>query len=131
MPIPQSRLIDLLSAALDYKHSFDALSTILRDIANEPDDSLLRSRIRATARYSISDFLREPIKTSTTIAVETERIQHTRTYNDARRAKARLAKAVVPSLFSPEDEALAQEAGFSSFSKWQKHLFSSQSDENK
>jgi hypothetical protein len=101
MPIFQSRLIDLLSAALDWQHAFNEKSRLMEHLAREQDNK----QLSALARYSANDYLLDPIKTNTTIALETERIKHTKRYNEARRAKALLTKAegAIPSIQSPED----------------------------
>jgi hypothetical protein len=101
MPILQSRLIDLLTAALDWKHAFEEKSRLMEHLARE----LSNPQLDALARYSANDYLLDPIKTNTTIAVEAERIKHTKRYNEARReskrAKARLDS--IPTIQSPED----------------------------
>jgi hypothetical protein len=100
MPIPQSRVIDLLSAALDYKQAFEAQNHIIKTYAQEINDP----RLTAIASYSVDQYLTDPIKTNITVTLEQKRISLTRRYNETRRAKAHLIKTEVPSLQTTEDE---------------------------
>jgi hypothetical protein len=134
MPILQSRLIDLLSAALDWQHAFNEKSRLLDNLARE----LNNRQLSILSNYPATTFLRDPIQTNTTIVLETERIHHTKTYNETRRKKkAQLtAAASIPSMQSPEDIEnlqLANQAGFNTWADYQNYLFNdvSASEETK
>jgi hypothetical protein len=83
MPIPQSRVIDLLSAALDYKQAFDGLNHRIKNFAQETNNH----QLEALTRYSADECLTDPIKTNITITLEEKRISLTRRYNETRRNK--------------------------------------------
>jgi hypothetical protein len=109
MPIPQSRVIDLLSAALDYKQAFYGLSYLVNARAQESNDS----QLTAIARMKVNEFLKEPIKTPITIIQEQDRINRTAHYNQNRSiAKERERRAKqeeerqnsIPSLTTDEDD---------------------------
>jgi hypothetical protein len=136
MPIHQSRVIDLLAAALDWKHAFDEKSRLMDNLARELNNRQLSS----LASFPATSFLRDPVQTNTTIALETERIHHTKTYNETRRnnkAKEKAkkeAEAAIPSIQSPEDIEeleLAKQAGFNTWEEYQNYLFNSATEETK
>jgi hypothetical protein len=120
MPIAQERLIDLLSAALDWEQAFHTLVRRISYIADNTNESWARE----IAKSDPSSFLRNPIKTSTTIASEKERIRLTKRYNDRRREKNKEPAPLIPELdtetASINDAALkvARHAGFSTIEEF-------------
>jgi len=116
--------MDLLSAALDWKHAFEEKSRLMKILAAD----LSSTQLDNLARFTADQFMLDPVKTNTTIALETERIRHTRKYNENRRAKKEKLEreAAIPTLQSPEDLemlTIAKEAGFESFADYQDFLF--------
>jgi hypothetical protein len=101
MPIPQSRVIDLLAAVLDYKQAFEGQNNRIKNYAQEINDS----QLAAMVDFSADQCLLDPIKTNITVTLEQKRISLTRRYNETRQAKAAAKK--IPSIQTSEEEQQA------------------------
>jgi hypothetical protein len=84
MPITQQRMIDLLAAAEDYEQALIGHMRLLDNAYRSENPEELKALVQS----SILDFLRDPIKTTQSLASERQRIRFTRAENERRRAKS-------------------------------------------